>query len=319
MSYRNGIDMSVLVNGRKVKEYSHNGLQFIESRHGTNYTIRIKNDNGYRVMAVVSVDGLDVITGKAAEDSNKGYIVDAYSATEVKGYRLTDADSAAFVFTEKGKAYVTQTQEGDKRNSGVLGIRVFEEKVVKEKVKVVEKHIHHHPLWQVHHHPQWQPAVPIVYPYTSTYYTICSTAPSNLANTITGTTGFVSSATTTSANNSAAYTSGGGQSVQSGILRSASAGPQNCSSNVSNAFDKPIAYSNFDSGTEWGKKQTDIVKKEYFKRGKIVAEVIMYYATKDALINMGLDLTETPVIAHDEKPKAFGNSQYCQPPKGWIG
>lgn len=318
MSYRNGIDMSVLVNGRKVKEYGHQGMTFVESRHGTNYTIKIKNDNGYRVMVVVSVDGLDVITGKSAEESNKGYIVDGYSATEVKGYRLTDTDSAAFVFTEKGKSYVTQTQEGDKRNSGVLGIRVFEEKVVKEKVKVVEKHIHHH-------HGVWIAAST---PFSPTYYTygttLAGTPLQSYSSINTG--GFVQ-ATTTNANLSQTSIVGNTVPVANtgGVLRGMNATSQqsvtiqNCSSNVSNDFDKPIAYSNFDSGTEWGKKQSDLVKREYFKRGKIIAEVVIYYATKDALANMGIDLTETPVIAHDEKPKAFGNSQYCQPPKGWQG
>ena len=99
--YSNNIDMTVLVNGRKVREYSHKGMRFIESRHGTNYTIRLKNDNAYKVMAVLSVDGLDVVTGKAAEKSHKGYIIEGYSQTEIRGYRISDKNSAAFVFLSR--------------------------------------------------------------------------------------------------------------------------------------------------------------------------------------------------------------------------
>ena len=50
------VSMHVQVNGRACKEYYHNGMSFIEARSGTNYTVKIKNDNPYRIMTVVSVD-----------------------------------------------------------------------------------------------------------------------------------------------------------------------------------------------------------------------------------------------------------------------
>jgi hypothetical protein len=65
----NGIEMTVHVNGRSVKEYTHQGMSFIEARDGTNYTIKLKNNLGQRAMAVVSVDGLDVVSGKNAESA----------------------------------------------------------------------------------------------------------------------------------------------------------------------------------------------------------------------------------------------------------
>lgn len=125
--YKNGCDLRVCVNGRPTREYSHDGLIFVESRHGTNYTIKIKNDNGYRVMAIVSVDGLDVISGKPAESVDTGYVVSGYSSTEIKGYRITDGESAAFVFYSKGESY-TKDVTGNVRNAGVIGVRVFREK-----------------------------------------------------------------------------------------------------------------------------------------------------------------------------------------------
>lgn len=144
--YRNGINAHVRVNGRSVREYSHEGLSFIESRHGTNYTIKIGNDNSYRVMVVVSVDGLDVITGKAAEKSNTGYLVDGYSSVEIKGYRISDSESAAFVFSSKGDSYVAQTT-GDSRNAGVIGVRVFREKEVVKPVQLPKPISSPSPLW----------------------------------------------------------------------------------------------------------------------------------------------------------------------------
>lgn len=326
--------MRVCVNGRPVKEYTQSGMQFIESRHGSNYSIKLKNDGGKRVMAVVSVDGLDVITGKPAEETNKGYIVDAYSTTEIKGYRLSDNDSVAFMFVSKDKSYVANAAQGDKRNSGVIGIRVFEEKP--EKVKVVEKHIHHN------HYPvnPWNP-YPVIpaqpYWYSTTYTTtgqssvvidgtvIGSTTGATLnAN---GTVGAynvsvsnagLGSGQSTCASNNLSYTAGG-QCMSKGLI-SSPVSHRSVDNSVKNDFDNAIQTDSFDTGTGWGDKQVDKVKKEYFRKGKVLTELVLYYASTDALIGMGIDLSTTPTIAESKKlPKAFGNSQYCQPPKGWVG
>ncbi len=291
--------MRVYVNGRSVREYNHNGNTFVESRHGSNYTIKIKNDNAYRVMAVVSVDGLDVITGKPAEDSDKGYIVDSYSSTEIKGYRLSDTDSAAFVFVSKDKSY-TANATGDSRNSGVIGIRVFEEKVEKPKEKVVEKHIHHH-----HNHYYKHPWNPYYPSYPPVWH-------GPIYGTTMGTAGSV-----TYSVNAPTSLSGQPTSYTAANLSQTYVGGDNTLRSMSNSFDSPITYDSFDTGTSWGQKQTDKIKKEYFKKGKLLGELVMYYASHDALTNMGIDMTDLPKIA--EMPKAFGNGDYCQPPKGWVG
>jgi hypothetical protein len=294
--YRNNVDMRVYVNGRSVREYNHKGNTFIESRHGSAYTIKIKNDNSYRVMVVLSVDGLDVITGKAAEDSNKGYIVDGYSSTEIKGYRLSDTDSAAFVFVSKDKSYTTNTT-GDSRNSGVIGIRVFEEKPEKkEKVKVVEKHIHHHHNYYKNPWNPYHPTQPTV------WYSSSNTATGNI-----GSVTYTSNSLPPLDGQPISYTTAQlSQTNMNDVLRS-----------MSNSFDSPITYDSFDTGTSWGQKQTDKIKKEYFQKGKLVGELVMYYASYEALVSMGIDMTDLPKIA--EMPKAFGNGNYCQPPKGWVG
>jgi hypothetical protein len=341
--YKNNVEMRVLVNGRPVREYPHKGMTFIESRVGSVYTIKIKNDNGTRVMAVVSVDGLDVITGKPAEKTNKGYIVDAYSSTEIKGYRTSDEKSVDFVFVSKdgNKNYVAQVEGGDKRNSGVIGIRVFEEKP--EKVKVIEKHIHHN------HYPinPWMPYTTVVQP--AIYYGPTASYSLGSSGTIYGST-TSTSATANTCNVSLTSGGVGGQSLSytansqgmSKGLTSPGVSARSVDnsvnnkfdiknmtedyyvpvggSNVKNDFDAAITTDSFDTGTGWGKEKTDLVKKEYFRKGKIVGELVLYYASTEALIGMGVDLSTTPTIAEVKKklPKAFGNSEYCQPPKGWV-
>jgi hypothetical protein len=266
---------------------------------------------------VVSVDGLDVITGKAAEESNQGYLINAYSSTEIKGYRLTDDSSAAFVFTSKDGSYVANAT-GDARNSGVIGVRVFAEKE-QPKPKVIEKHIHHHhwdqgPVDPYYPKYPWKP-----WPYNPVWY-----SSSTLGGSVRSM-GACGQSVDLSYNCSTESPRGGSDMtmtkglVSPGVFAREVDNSVNYTANtsVANDFDTPIKYDSFDMGTTWGEKQDDRVRKEVFHRGKVVAEIVVYYASSDALKNMGIDLTDTPRIT--KAPKAFGDSQYCRPPTGWNG
>jgi hypothetical protein len=327
MSYKNYVSATILVNGRPIKEYSHKGLTLIESRHGTNYTVKIKNDNSFKVMAVLSIDGLDVLTGKPAENSKKGYIVDSYSTTEIKGYRINETESASFIFTKKDKAYVTQVTD-NARNTGVIGIRIF-----KEKEKVVEKTVYlkeyviptpypYHYNYPYPYNPWW----PTIY-YSGATNSGLGAVGGAIANNG-GIHGVSIAGGTTGENiglSGGCYMNTSNNSVQaSSVSYDSNTGESksNCSmlrSDFQNSFDYPQKIEDtFDSGTSWGQKQFDKVKKEYFKAGDILTEIIFYYATKDALISMGVDFDESPKLG-EPLPSAFGETNYCKPPTGWRG
>ena len=289
------VSMHVQVNGRACKEYSHKGMSFIEARSGTNYTVKIKNDNPYRVMAVLSVDGLDVVTGKPAEETNTGYIIDAYSSLDVKGYRISDDNSASFIFTSKGKSYVQQAKS-NATNAGVIGLRTYKEKLS-----------YYYSGWKI---TAGSGIGSVTVPTTLGNYTI-NTVPCTY--TVGNTTANVT-ATTTAANNCSNYFSSTSVSntnlnASSGILRSM---------NVSSDTSKPLSHKQFDTGTGWGSKLEDKVTRVSFEKGDMLVEMSVYYASKEALVEMGVDLQNTPKIAKEPvMPKAFGN--YCTPPKGWNG
>lgn len=280
------VSMHVQVNGRACKEYTHKGMSFIEARHGTNYTVKIKNDNPYRVMAVLSVDGLDVVTGKPAEETNTGYIIDAYSSLDVKGYRISDDNSASFIFTSKGKSYVQQAKS-NATNAGVIGLRTYKENYTGCLTAT--------PTYTV-------TTIPLIYTLGN-----ITTAVGTAATTVSG--------TTTAAYNCSNYYSStttpvsSAPKASSGILRSM---------NVSSDISKPLSHKQFDTGTGWGSKLEDKVTRVSFEKGDMLVEMSVYYASKEALVEMGVDLQNTPKIAKEPAmPKAFGN--YCTPPKGWNG
>ena len=289
------VSMHVQVNGRACKEYSHKGMSFIEARSGTNYTVKIKNDNPYRVMAVLSVDGLDVVTGKPAEETNTGYIIDAYSSLDVKGYRISDDNSASFIFTSKGKSYVQQAKS-NATNAGVIGLRTYKEK------------LSYYSGWNI---TAGSGIGSVTVPYTTLGNYTINTVPCTY--TVGNTTANVT-ATTTAANNCSNYfnstsVSNTNLNASSGILRSM---------NVSSATSTPLSHKQFDTGTGWGSKLEDKVTRVSFEKGDMLVEMSVYYASKEALVEMGVDLQNTPKIAKEPvMPKAFGN--YCTPPKGWNG
>lgn len=122
-----GCSMSILVNGRAVKQYSHEGLTFIEAKNGTEFSIEIKNSNFQRVLAIVSVDGLDVIDGKAASSDSRGYVISAFSNVKIKGWRKSEGEVGAFKFVSGKKSYAAGKGAG--QNNGVIAVRLFKEKV----------------------------------------------------------------------------------------------------------------------------------------------------------------------------------------------
>lgn len=275
----NGIEMTVHVNGRGVKEYTHQGMSFIEARDGTNYTIKLKNNLWQRAMVVVSVDGLDVVSGKNAAETDTGYIIDAHDTVEIKGYRISDNDSAAFVFTSKGKSYV-QNIKGDARNCGVIGVRAFSEKT----------------NWTTGTTTLGYKGPTTHNVYYNSYTTTDTTAP------LTSTTTLGNSSTFVNAYNSYAVNLSTTSVPTSGVLRSMS------------TTANTINVSNFDTGTGWGQKQEDKIKRVNFDKGTLISEMTIYYASKSALIEMGVDVSSKKQVG---MPQAFG--EYCKPPKGWNG
>jgi len=126
MQHKN-YEMIVLVNGKPIKEYAHDGKIFIEGRPNSTYSIKIKNNSNKGALAILSVDGINVISGEIATEQGAGYVVDARSSTVIKGFRQ-DLDSVGtFKFCQSGDSYCNEA--GMKGNNGVIGILVVEEKV----------------------------------------------------------------------------------------------------------------------------------------------------------------------------------------------
>lgn len=287
-------DINILVNGNRCKQYFHEGKIFIEAKDGSEYTIEIKNNTWSRILAVCSVDGLDILTGKTAVESNPGYVISAYNVGKFDGFRVSDDKVAKFVFGSKGSSYAADKGDGSERNVGVIGVRLFQEKI---KTPVYRTEIHHHHHYKKTASDPWDnhPTVwcdsafsgaatkPLLgFGDVDTYS--CDNIPTKGVNTV-----------YTAASTSATY----GASVK---RRSMS------------VQDEPLC--GFDMGTKWGEAKESKVINVEFERGVLAVSTEIFYASRQSLIEMGVPIGNEKQVSF---PTAFADSKYAKPPKNWKG
>ena len=111
--------------GERIPVYSHRGRLYVPGAPGAKYSLLVANKTGERVLAVVSVDGVNVITGEAANPAQSGYVLDPRGSVDIAGWRKSMSEVAAFYFTPLPDSYAART--GRPANVGVIGVAVFRE------------------------------------------------------------------------------------------------------------------------------------------------------------------------------------------------
>ena len=101
---------------------------WIAGTPGHRYGVRLTNTSGERVLVVLSVDGVNAITGQTADPAQSGYVLEPWQSAEINGWRKSYRDVAAFVFTSLGDSYAARTGRPD--NVGTIGVAVFRERPV---------------------------------------------------------------------------------------------------------------------------------------------------------------------------------------------
>jgi hypothetical protein len=104
----------------------YRGRDYIEGQPGARFAVVLRNLTGERVLAVVSVDGVNAISGETAGGSQAGYVLEPWQRIEVRGWRKSYADVAEFYFTDLPDSYAART--GRPQNVGVIGVAAFRER-----------------------------------------------------------------------------------------------------------------------------------------------------------------------------------------------
>lgn len=112
--------------GETLPVHRHQGELWVAGRPGAHYAIRIQSRDGRRLLAVTSVDGVNVVTGETAGHHQRGYVFDAWQGYDIAGWRKSGSEIAAFTFTALPRSYAAQTGRPD--HIGVIGVALFREK-----------------------------------------------------------------------------------------------------------------------------------------------------------------------------------------------
>jgi hypothetical protein len=121
-------DVSVIDrdSGCALAAHYYRGEYWVAGSPGARYAIEIRNRLGERVLAVTSVDGINVVSGATAGWSQTGYVFGAGEAYQITGWRKSDSDVAAFAFTPSPNSYAERT--GRPANVGIIGVALFRER-----------------------------------------------------------------------------------------------------------------------------------------------------------------------------------------------
>ena len=121
------VDVSVVDrdSGQWLPKYPYRGDTWVAGTPGSRYSVRLANTTGERVLVVLSVDGVNAVTGQTASPSQGGYVLEPWETAEIAGWRKSLDDVAEFLFTDVPDSYAART--GRPADVGVIGIAVFRE------------------------------------------------------------------------------------------------------------------------------------------------------------------------------------------------
>lgn len=126
------------VENRALPVHQHQGRYYVVGKPGNEYQVRVRNRTGGDILAVVSVDGVNAVSGETANWSQTGYVLGPNQSFDIKGWRKSLQRVAAFFFTEHQFSYAARTDRPD--NVGVIGVAVFRKKAEPQVFVPLERH-----------------------------------------------------------------------------------------------------------------------------------------------------------------------------------
>jgi len=121
------VDVRVLVDGMPAPLFLRPGTwdrDYFQAFRGKNYSLQVTNNSGERVAVLISVDGLNVVSGQASNLSNHEgmYVLNPWSTATISGWRISLNEVRRFVFVDEEHSYASRT---DQANGDMGWIRVL--------------------------------------------------------------------------------------------------------------------------------------------------------------------------------------------------
>jgi len=120
------ISFSIVDDAQRPLPLFRDGQQYyLSGKDGQSYQLKYQNHSNSTFEVVASVDGLDVIDGRAASRSNSGYVLRPQGELIIEGFRKSDSAVASFTFSRPEDAYAANSDHGSIQNTGVIGTVIY--------------------------------------------------------------------------------------------------------------------------------------------------------------------------------------------------
>jgi hypothetical protein len=124
------VAVSVEVGGRPAPLFlapDGSGRYYVEARQGCRYSVALANRTGERVGVVLTVDGLNAISGQRDEGRGRMYVLDPWQRTTVQGWRTSLQEVRQFTFVDERTSYAARAGKANEK-MGWIEIAAYRER-----------------------------------------------------------------------------------------------------------------------------------------------------------------------------------------------
>ena len=124
------VAVSVELDGRAAALYpapDGSGRYYIEARKGCRYSVALANRTGERVGVVLTVDGLNAISGERETGRGRMYVLDPWQRTSVQGWRTSLQEMRQFTFVDERASYAARSAKANEK-MGWIEIAAYRER-----------------------------------------------------------------------------------------------------------------------------------------------------------------------------------------------
>jgi|CXWL01.1.fsa_nt_gi hypothetical protein len=127
----NVLTVEVQVDGRAAPLYRtarSDERRYFEAQRGEEYALCIRNQTNRRVGVLISVDGLNVVSGERSPlvSSEPMYVLDPWETAVIRGWRSSLEHVRQFVFVDEERSYASRTGQ-ENGDLGWIRVLAFEE------------------------------------------------------------------------------------------------------------------------------------------------------------------------------------------------
>jgi hypothetical protein len=124
------VAVSVQIDGGPASLYpapDGSGRYYLEARAGSRYAVALANRTGERVGVVLTVDGLNAISGERDTGRGRMYVLDPWQSTSVQGWRTSLQEVRQFTFVDERRSYAARSGKANEK-MGWIEVAVYRER-----------------------------------------------------------------------------------------------------------------------------------------------------------------------------------------------